>query len=179
MQSSWPGQHGGTHMHRLSASTTAAVIYRAAKSPRRLPRRYRCSAKLQGALSLDVTLVTMPLLPQPQNGLLSEIGRRSVLPNGARKQADLAADQQLAPFACAMTGTPAEVPNARSCEMHGTLPDWLQGDLYRNGPGTFDIRTDGGQVYSIPHWCAPVQLHCPRQTPTALFLVFINFNSCA
>ena len=178
MQSSWPGQHGATNRHSLSASSTVSVIYRPA-SPRRLPRRYRCFAKLQGALNLDVTPVTMPLLPQPQNGLLSDIGRRSVLSNDARKQADAAADQQLAPFACAMTGTPAEVPSARSCEMHGKLPDWLQGNLYRNGPGTFDIRTDGGQVYSIPHWCAPQQLPCSRQPPIALFLGFMDFNSCA
>ena len=46
-------------------------------------------------------------------------------------------DQQ--PFACGLTGTSAEVLEPRQCDVEGAIPSWLQGDLYRNGPGTWDI----------------------------------------
>ena len=58
----------------------------------------------------------------------------------------------LQPFACGLTGTSVEVLEPRQCDVVGAVPSWLQGDLYRNGPGTFDVETNSGSMYSIAHW---------------------------
>ncbi|EJD46942.1 hypothetical protein AURDEDRAFT_144567 [Auricularia subglabra TFB-10046 SS5] len=37
--------------------------------------------------------------------------------------------------------------------IEGTIPDWLHGDLYRTGPGTYTIpRKDGGPLVQMQHW---------------------------
>lgn len=102
----------------------------------------------------------MSILPEPPRRLLSEIGRRA---NGDAHQssgpATVLGSQHhmpeagnLQPFACGLTGTSVEVLEPRQCDVEGNIPSWLQGDLYRNGPGTFDINTRSGSVYSIAHW---------------------------
>lgn len=40
-----------------------------------------------------------------------------------------------------------------SLEVRGSLPSWLSGSLYRNGPGIFEVpKKDGNGTFSIPHW---------------------------
>lgn len=34
------------------------------------------------------------------------------------------------------------------CELHGSLPEWLKGTFYRNGPGKFDVSPGGQHVVS-------------------------------
>ncbi|EJD55146.1 carotenoid oxygenase [Auricularia subglabra TFB-10046 SS5] len=37
--------------------------------------------------------------------------------------------------------------------VHGQIPEWLQGNLYRTGPGTYEIpRKDGGVPVRVQHW---------------------------
>ena len=59
---------------------------------------------------------------------------------------------ELQSFACGMSGRCPEVSEPQACELQGTVPPWLQGDLYRNGPGTWDIQTKSGQIFSMGHW---------------------------
>ena len=99
----------------------------------------------------------MSLLSEPPRHLLSEIGRK--VKNGAHHsieeptvEGSQAPVPDLQPFACGLTGTSVEVLEPRQCDVEGSIPSWLQGDLYRNGPGTFDVETKGGSVYSIAHW---------------------------
>ena len=40
----------------------------------------------------------------------------------------------------------SEINNV-SCETYGTIANWLQGNLYRNGPGLFDF-----EKQSVSHW---------------------------
>ena len=104
---------------------------------------------------------TMPSLPEPPRQLLPELGRRAVGRSSTAKQ--LASDgsvtapalADLPPFACGLTGTSVEVLEPRRCEVEGSVPSWLEGDLYRNGPGVWDVETKGGQVFSLPHWYDP------------------------
>lgn len=150
MHSFWTRCHAAICTHKVAASSPLSEkTYTRTRFP---SCRARCLVRPQSTVDLDAPSATMPAVHQPPAHLLPEIGRRSVLSNGASKGSSQATDQKLAPFACGMTGTPVEVPDARPCRVHGRLPQWLQGDLYRNGPGTFDIRTDAGQVFSIPHW---------------------------
>ena len=102
----------------------------------------------------------MTTLPEPPRHLLSEIGRRAKGDAHQSSGAATAAETQhrtpktgdLQPFACGLTGVSVEVLEPRQCSVEGTIPSWLQGDLYRNGPGTFDVDTRSGSVYSIAHW---------------------------
>ncbi|KAL3141623.1 hypothetical protein ABBQ32_004860 [Trebouxia sp. C0010 RCD-2024] len=99
----------------------------------------------------------MSTLPEPPRHLLSELGRRAKGDAHQSSGAAKAAGAQhhmpdLQPFACGLTGTSVEVLEPRQCDIEGTVPSWLQGDLYRNGPGTFDVDTSSGSVYSIAHW---------------------------
>lgn len=138
----------------------AKVVYPRAATSRCKRRRQRvvarCVVTSQSHSDSGVPVHTMPSLPQPRAALLAEIGRRILPAEAASTAAGHDTDQQLVAFACGMSGTPAEVQDPQSCQVEGNLPSWLQGDLYRNGPGTFDIRTDNGKVFSVPHWCA----HC-------------------
>lgn len=43
-------------------------------------------------------------------------------------------------------------PEPVSLGVKGSLPPWLAGSLYRVGPGTFDIRTKNGGVFTVGHW---------------------------
>ena len=151
MHSFWTRCHGAVCTYKLPASSPLSDKTYARTRSTELPRA-RCLVRPQSTVDLDAPSAKMPAVHQPPAHLLPEIGRRSVLLNGASKGAVQATDQKLAPFACGMSGTPVEVPDARPCRVHGSFPQWLRGDLYRNGPGTFDIRTDAGQVFSIPHW---------------------------
>ncbi len=104
----------------------------------------------------------MPSLPEPPRHLLPELGhralgRKSCAKQSAKKGSTTSAHADLQPFACGLTGTSVEVLEPRPCEIEGELPSWLEGDLFRNGPGVWDIETKGGQVYSLPHWYGPTQ----------------------
>lgn len=46
----------------------------------------------------------------------------------------------------------AEVPDPISLSVRGALPSWLEGKLYRNGPGVFDIETARDTTVHIDHW---------------------------
>lgn len=104
----------------------------------------------------------MSTLPEPPRRLLSEIGLRTkgnahqsskaVIGDKTRDQLPSAEQENLQPFACGLMGTSVEVLEPRQCDVEGAIPSWLQGDLYRNGPGTFDVETKSGSVYSIAHW---------------------------
>jgi len=37
-------------------------------------------------------------------------------------------------------------------EIQGIIPAWLQGSLYRNGPGVFDFENEAGKTARTPHW---------------------------
>lgn len=47
-----------------------------------------------------------------------------------------------------MWRTAAEVEEPETVDVEGTLPDWLNGNFYRIGPGKFDFEND----YSLIHW---------------------------
>lgn len=51
-----------------------------------------------------------------------------------------------------LTGKAATVRNAVACETVGKIPLWLEGSLYRNGPGIFDVTTKSGKTATVPHW---------------------------
>jgi hypothetical protein len=34
----------------------------------------------------------------------------------------------------------------------GAIPAWLEGVLYRNGPGQFDVELQDGRSFTVPHW---------------------------
>lgn len=48
--------------------------------------------------------------------------------------------------------TQPEVLNPVECTVHGEIPAWISGILYRAGPGTFDIDLPDGKKYEIQHW---------------------------
>ncbi|KAG2172815.1 hypothetical protein INT43_000165 [Umbelopsis isabellina] len=48
--------------------------------------------------------------------------------------------------------TQPEVLDPVQCTVHGDIPAWVSGVLYRAGPGTFDIDLPDGRRYEIQHW---------------------------
>ncbi|KAG0242103.1 carotenoid oxygenase [Mortierella sp. GBAus27b] len=34
----------------------------------------------------------------------------------------------------------------------GTIPEWLEGALYRSGPGSYDLKSESGKEFTIQHW---------------------------
>ena len=84
-------------------------------------------------------------LVAPPRHCVPEIGRQAL---GEEQDGHV----ELQSFACGLTGRCAEVPEPQACELQGTVPQWLQGDLYRNGPGTWDIKTKSGKIFSMGHW---------------------------
>ncbi|DBA84901.1 TPA: hypothetical protein ACH3X1_005915 [Trebouxia sp. C0004] len=100
----------------------------------------------------------MPSLSEPPRHLLPELGRKLFGHKGSLKQlpengsTTSPAHADLPPFACGLTGTSVEVLEPRRCEVEGIVPSWLEGNLFRNGPGVWDIETKGGQTYSVAHW---------------------------
>ena len=102
---------------------------------------------------------SMTALLEPPRHLLPEIGSRAKAAGDPGTHAPFDRGQltdsqhsDLQPFACALTGTAVEVLESTQCDVEGAVPSWLQGDLYRNGPGTWDIETKNGSVYSLAHW---------------------------
>lgn len=45
-----------------------------------------------------------------------------------------------------------EQPDPIKLDVHGHIPPWLAGVLYRTGPGTFSILTDHGYEWKPVHW---------------------------
>ena len=153
MQSSWIQRHAGTARYELVLCAVLERPFVANKHRRSVAHCVRCSSGAQ-LLDREVAPATMTSRMHPPKQFLSEIGRRSVPVNGTHQTAGSGVDQQLAPFACGMTGTPAEVCDPQPCDIVGNFPVWLSGNLYRNGPGTFDVRTKDGGVVSLAHWYA-------------------------
>ena len=79
---------------------------------------------------------------------------RHCIPDISRKVGDGLPEsfEDLQPFACGMTGRSPETLEPQGCEVQGDIPDWLQGQLYRNGPGVWDIQTKSGETFSLAHW---------------------------
>lgn len=46
----------------------------------------------------------------------------------------------------------AEQPDPIRLDVHGQIPPWLSGVLYRTGPGTFSIPTKHGREWRPAHW---------------------------
>lgn len=89
----------------------------------------------------------MPALVAPPRHCIPDIGRK--LTGDASEAID-----ELQPFACGMSGRSIEVLEPQNCDVQGVIPDWLQGSLYRNGPGAWDIQTKSGETFSMSHWSA-------------------------
>lgn len=87
----------------------------------------------------------MPALVAPPRHCIPDVTRK------VKGESD-AHVEDLQPFACGMTGRSVEVLEPQSCEVQGTFPHWLQGQLYRNGPGVWDVETKSGETFSLAHW---------------------------
>ncbi|KAJ3016211.1 UNVERIFIED_CONTAM: hypothetical protein HDU68_012364, partial [Siphonaria sp. JEL0065] len=62
----------------------------------------------------------------------------------------LLSDDDKWPFtACMSDGI--EVPEPVECVVVGSIPTWLSGKLYRNGPGIYNVGTKERNV-SLHHW---------------------------
>ncbi len=81
----------------------------------------------------------------PPSDCVPHIGRQAV-----GNHTKLCAELQ--PFACGMSGRTLEVLEPQDCQVQGGFPDWLQGQLYRNGPGVWDVETQSGDTFSMAHW---------------------------
>ena len=46
----------------------------------------------------------------------------------------------------------SEILQETSIPVQGEIPLWLQGSLFRDGPGIFDIKKHDGSFYHINHW---------------------------
>lgn len=46
----------------------------------------------------------------------------------------------------------AEQPDPIKLDVHGQIPPWLSGALYRTGPGTFSVPTKHGREWKPAHW---------------------------
>lgn len=53
----------------------------------------------------------------------------------------------------------AEQPDPVKLHVHGQIPSWLSGILYRTGPGTFSIPTKQGHEWKPVHWFDGLGLH--------------------
>lgn len=138
-----------------------SVILASALSPPKAAPKHKSRSGIQIGQAPAPTRDPMSTLTEPPRHLLSEVGIRTkgdahqsskvCTVDGTQEQ--MASEHSdLQPFACGLTGTSVEVLDPRQCGVEGAIPSWLQGDLYRNGPGTFDIETKSGSVYSIAHW---------------------------
>eukprot|EP01119_Soliformovum_irregulare_P004203 TRINITY_DN15211_c0_g1_i1.p1 TRINITY_DN15211_c0_g1~~TRINITY_DN15211_c0_g1_i1.p1 ORF type:complete len:490 (-),score=143.09 TRINITY_DN15211_c0_g1_i1:18-1487(-) len=45
-----------------------------------------------------------------------------------------------------------EIHDPIELEIKGNIPDWVQGSLYRNGPGIYDVKTNHGTTWRVGHW---------------------------
>lgn len=87
----------------------------------------------------------MPALVAPPRHCIPDITRKVTGETDALVE-------DLQPFACGMTGRSVEVSEPQSCAVQGVFPHWLQGQLYRNGPGVWDVETKSGETFSLAHW---------------------------
>ncbi|KAF9084929.1 hypothetical protein BGX29_005503 [Mortierella sp. GBA35] len=55
------------------------------------------------------------------------------------------------PYAAGYDNCP-EVLDPINLTVKGTIPPWLEGALYRSGPGTYDLKTESGKDVHIQHW---------------------------
>ncbi|KAG0304430.1 hypothetical protein BGZ98_005522 [Dissophora globulifera] len=55
------------------------------------------------------------------------------------------------PYAAGYENTP-EVLEPTPLTVKGAIPPWLEGALYRSGPGTFDLKSESGKDIHIQHW---------------------------
>ncbi|KAG0076806.1 hypothetical protein BGZ93_000537 [Podila epicladia] len=55
------------------------------------------------------------------------------------------------PYAAGYDNCP-EVLEPTPLTVKGTIPLWLEGVLYRSGPGTYDLETESGKQVHIQHW---------------------------
>ena len=49
----------------------------------------------------------------------------------------------------------ADTPETRTpieLKVSSEIPDYVQGVLYRTGPGSYTIPMDNGQIFTIQHW---------------------------
>jgi torulene dioxygenase len=53
----------------------------------------------------------------------------------------------------------AEQPDPIKLDVHGQIPSWLSGALYRTGPGTFSVPTEHGHEWKPAHWFDGLGLH--------------------
>ncbi|ORY47688.1 hypothetical protein BCR33DRAFT_782784 [Rhizoclosmatium globosum] len=54
------------------------------------------------------------------------------------------------PFiACMEDGT--QVSEETECQVSGVIPNWLEGQLYRTGPGIYEVNSDGRTI-TLDHW---------------------------
>ncbi|KAI8111186.1 hypothetical protein M9434_004759 [Picochlorum sp. BPE23] len=63
--------------------------------------------------------------------------------------------------------TPGEVVNHRVSEIRGSLPSWLHGTYYRNGPGTYENGTDGGMLHLFDGYGMVVKIDMDGRTNEA------------
>ncbi|KAG0251469.1 hypothetical protein DFQ27_008730 [Actinomortierella ambigua] len=45
-----------------------------------------------------------------------------------------------------------EVVEPVTLKVKGAIPSWLEGSLYRSGPGNYDLKSDAGKDVHIQHW---------------------------
>ncbi|KAG9287954.1 hypothetical protein G9A89_017549 [Geosiphon pyriformis] len=46
-----------------------------------------------------------------------------------------------------------ETPESVNLTVKGKFPEWLEGELYRNGPGTFEVpKKDSDEIFKFQHW---------------------------
>ncbi|KAG0043246.1 hypothetical protein BGZ83_011684 [Gryganskiella cystojenkinii] len=55
------------------------------------------------------------------------------------------------PYAAGYDNSP-EVLQPTPLTVKGTIPPWLEGVLYRSGPGTYDLKSESGKEIKIQHW---------------------------
>ncbi|KAF9113373.1 hypothetical protein BGX27_001701 [Mortierella sp. AM989] len=55
------------------------------------------------------------------------------------------------PYAAGYDNTP-EVLEPAPLTVIGTIPPWLEGALYRSGPGAYDLKSASGKDVTIQHW---------------------------
>ncbi|KAG0013304.1 hypothetical protein BGZ81_001092 [Podila clonocystis] len=55
------------------------------------------------------------------------------------------------PYAAGYDNSP-EVLEPTPLTVKGTIPPWLEGALYRSGPGTYDLKSESGKDIKIQHW---------------------------
>jgi torulene dioxygenase len=67
---------------------------------------------------------------------------------------------QLADFALGLANV-QEIAEPQPATVAGNIPTWLNGKLYRIGPGTYDIKSKDGKTVSFAHWFDGLAvLHC-------------------